>query len=376
MRCRIEEGKRLLTSRFFMILFAGALVVNFWLLANYSDQAPMAEAAAGLWERGVHSVTKENTEVIIAAFAGKEPPAAQISVRRAVEAVPLMADKIGAADFAEIFIEKLRLAGRTAQAVRNACAPMEGWLARDKENGTAFSVFVPCTSDFCSLFFRILPTACTVEAALAAVLFMLYCVNAPYDRRSKELVYATKTGRKLNRLQMESAFLVIVFFTAALWSITFLAAEGVFHMGKLWRVKVGSMMMLDSFYPVVCRFSISFGAYMLLQAAMSVCISLLFGMAAAGFVEKKHRTAEAFFKMGFVCTALAAAAEIFPRDSMLFFAIRFNPVEFIKKAGHYFAGGAGFLSVKYYEAAFILCWGVLLLAFLAVRYKRFLMEDI
>ncbi len=102
MRCRIEEGKRLLTSRFFMVLFAGALVVNFWLLANYSDQAPMAEAAAGLWERGVYSVTKENTEVIIAAFAGKEPPAAQISVRRAVEAVPLMADKIGAADFAEI----------------------------------------------------------------------------------------------------------------------------------------------------------------------------------------------------------------------------------------------------------------------------------
>ncbi len=31
-----------------------------------------------------------------------EAPAAQISVRRAVEAVPLMADKIGAADFAEI----------------------------------------------------------------------------------------------------------------------------------------------------------------------------------------------------------------------------------------------------------------------------------
>lgn len=376
MNCRIEEGKRLLSSHLLWGLLAGALAVNFWIIANYRGQAPMAEAAAGLWDRGVHSVTKENTEVIIAAFAGKEPPAAQISVCSTVEAVPLMTEKIGAADFAEIFIEKLRLSERTAQAVRNACAPMEEWLARDRENGTAVSLFVPCTSGFFELFSRILPIACTVEAALAAVLFVFYCVNAPYDRRSKELVYTTKVGRRLSRLQMESTFLVICLFTAALWSITFLAAECVFHMGKLWLVKVGSMMMLDSFYPVVCRFSISLGAYMLLQAAMSICISLLFGMAAAGFVEKTHRTVAAFFKMGFVCAAMAAVTEIFPRNSMLLFAVRFNPVEFIKKAGRYFAGGAGFLSVKYYETAFILCWGVLLLAFLVGRYKRFLAEDI
>ena len=73
---------------------------------------------------------------------------------------------------------------------------------------------------------------------------------------------------------------------------------------------------------------------------------------------------------------MAAVTEIFPRNSMLLFAVRFNPVEFIKKAGRYFAGGAGFLSVKYYEIAFILCWGVLLLAFLVGRYKSFLAEDI
>lgn len=376
MNCRIEEGKRLLSGRFLWGLFAGALVVNFWIIANYRGQALMAEEAAGLWDRGVHSVTKENTEVIIAAFAGTEPPAAQISVRSAVEAVPLMAEKIGAADFAEIFIEKLRLGERTAQAVRNASAPMEEWLARDRENGTAVSLFVPCTSGFFELFSRILPVACTVEAALAAVLFMLRCVNAPYDHRSKELVYTTKVGRRLSRLQIESTSFVICLFTAALWSVTFLAVECVFHIGKLWQVKVGSMMMLDSFYPVVCRFSVSLLGYVLLQATISVCIALLFGVAAAGFVKKTHSAIAAFLKMGFGCAAMAAITEIFPRNSMLLFAIRFNPVEFIKKAGRYFAGGAGFLSVKYYEVAFILCWGTLLLAFLAGRYKRFWVEDI
>lgn len=376
MNCRMEEGKRLLESRFLWVLFAGALIVNFWIMANYGGQASMVKAAAGLWDRGVHHVTKENAEVVIAAFAGKEPKSAQISVRSAVEAVPVMAEKIGAADFAEIFIEKLKLGGKAAQAVREACAPMEKYLARDRENGTAASLFIPCTAGFFELFSRMLPVACTVEAALAAVLIMLRCVNAPYDRRSKELVYTTKAGRRLSRFQMESAFLVIIFFTAALWSVTFLAAECVLHMGRLWQVKVGSMMMLDSFYPVVCRFSISLGAYMLLQAAMSICIALLFGMAAAGFVEKTHRTAEAFFKLGFGCAAMAAVTEVFPRTSILLFAVRFQPVEFIKKAGRYFAGGAGFLSVKYYEMAFILCWGVLLLVFLVRRYKRFQAEDI
>ena len=110
MDCRREEVKRILRGRLFWILFAGALVVNLWFIMNYRGNVPMVAAAVGLEENGVHHVTEENKEEIIAAFAGREPGNAQISVRNAVEVVPQMAEYLEAADFAEIFIEDLRLA--------------------------------------------------------------------------------------------------------------------------------------------------------------------------------------------------------------------------------------------------------------------------
>ena len=376
MDCRREEVKRILTGRLFWILFAGALAVNFWFIINYKGNVSMVAAAAVLEENGVHHVTAENKEEIIAAFAGREPTNAQISVRNAVEAVPLMAEQLGAADFAEFFIEDFKLTGKAADMVRNIRAPLEELLLRDRKNDTAAALFVPCTAGFFDLLSYFLPIACTVEASLAAVLLMLRCVNAPFDNRSKELVYTTKTGRRLNRLQTESALFAILLFAVALWGSTILLAEGVFRMGELWPVKVGSMMMLHFLYPMICRFSISLSTYMLLQAALSVCMALLFGIAAAFFVTRTHRTVTAFFNISFCCALAAAAAEIAPRDSPLFFMLRFQPVEFVKKAGRWFASGAGFLSVRYYEAVFVLFWGALLLLHLIRQYKKFRLEDI
>ncbi|MDE6063436.1 MAG: hypothetical protein K2G20_02465, partial [Lachnospiraceae bacterium] len=60
----------------------------------------------------------------------------------------------------------------------------------------------------------------------------------------------------------------------------------------------------------------------------------------------------------------------------LFFILRFQPVEFVKNAGRWFASGAGFLSVLYYEAVFVLFWGALLLLLLIRQYKKFRLEDI
>lgn len=117
MDCRREEVKRLLTGRLFWILFAGALAVNFWLIASYGENMPLVAAAAALKESGVHHVTAENTEEIIAAFAGKEPANRQISVRRAVEAVPLITGQLGAADFAEIFEGSWRMEAGLAEEI-------------------------------------------------------------------------------------------------------------------------------------------------------------------------------------------------------------------------------------------------------------------
>lgn len=376
MDCRKEEIKRLLTSCLFWVLFAGAVTVNLWIILNYRAQAPMVKAAEELKNSGIHFVTKENKEEIILAFDDKEPLGARISVRSLVEAVPMMKEQLNGGDYAQIFIEECKLSGKAAEIAGNIGGALEELLVRDRENGAASSLFVPCTNGYFELFSRLLPIACTVEASLAGILLMLYCVNAPYDNRLKEIVYTTKAGRRLNRFQTESALLSIALFTVLLWGITLFFAEAVFRMGSLWQVKVGSMMMLDSFYPVICRFSVSLGIYTVLQAVLSVFLSLFSGMAAAIFLGKTHKTMEVFFKLAFSCASAAAITEIFPRNSVLFYILRFQPVDFIKKAGRWFASGAGFLSVKYYETAFILCWGVLLFMLLVRQHINFLKEDI
>ncbi len=376
MDCRKEEVKRILTSRLFWVLFAGSVAVNLWIIANYRTQASMVKAAAELKNSGIHFVTDENREEIILVLKREEPAGAIVGVRSLVEAIPMMEKQLCGADYASLFIEEFKLSGKAAQLAGNVGRTLEELLVRDRENGTASSLFVPCTNGYFELFTRLLPIACTVEASLAGILLMFCCVNAPYDNRLKEIVYTTKAGRKLNRFQTESALFSIVMFSILLWGITLFFAEAVFRMGSLWQVKVGSMMMLDSFYPVICRFSVSLGVYMLLQVILSVAVTLFFGMTAAISLGKVHKTVPAFFKLAFCCASAATITEIFPRDSVLFFILRFQPVDFIKKAGRWFASGAGFLSVRYYETAFVLCWGTLLLWLLVRHYKHFLTEDI
>ncbi len=376
MDCRKEEIKRLLTSRLFWLLLAGAVAANLWIIVDYRAQTPMVEATEGLIRNGIHFVTEENREEIILTLEEKETTDAIIGVRSLLEAVPMMEKQLNGEIFAYLFIEKFKLSEKAAQLAERVGGTLEGFLARDRENGTASALFVPGTNRYFELYSRLLPIVCAVEASLAGILLMLYCVNAPFDNRLKEIVYTTKAGRKSNRFQTESALICIALFTALLWSITLLSAEAVFHMGSLWQVKVGSMMMLDSFYPVICRFSVSLLVYILLQAVLSVVLSLFFGMAAAISLGKTHKTVTAFFKLAFCCASAEAVTKIFPGDSVLFFILRFQPVNFIKKAGRWFASGAGFLSVKYYEAAFILCWGALLFLLLVKQYHHFLMEDI
>ena len=67
---------------------------------------------------------------------------------------------------------------------------------------------------------------------------------------------------------------------------------------------------------------------------------------------------------------------LFPKWSVVYFILQYNPVDLARKAGHWMVNGASFLSPRYYEITVIILWGILI-ACAAFRVRRqFLKKDL
>lgn len=376
-----EECRRILECRMIWLLLAGAMTVNIWMIWNFGEQADYAAVSGELAKRGVKTVTRETQEEIIGAFAAvEERYPGEIRVQNLVEGAVYLARHATAQELAENLadacVTSMKLEGDAAEYVRKTFGTLESIIEQNQENGTAEQFFVPCGGRFFDLFSRWLPLALTIEAALTSVLLMMKCVNEPFDRHTCAVIYATRTGREINRVKRRCVLTVTAGFTAAVWSMTMVTAGAVFPIGELWDTKLGSMMVLDSFYPLVTRFPVSIRTHMAFQFLLSLCLACVYGEFAYAGIVRTHRAFSAFGKMAFVCFGAAVLTQISPRDTMLYFILRFQPVDFAAKAGRWFASGGKFFSVKGYELLFVIFWGGAAVCFGCLRSRRFLREDL
>lgn len=372
-----EECRRLVSGRLFWLLMAAAMAVNSWILWNFQGQRAYAETARNLAEMGVESVSQKTKEEIIRAFAGAEKRhPGEVPVRNMVEGAGRLAEELRAQDLADACISSMKLRDQAAVHVRKAFAALEPVLEQNRANGTARQFFVPCGGRFFDLFSRWIPLAATIECILGAVLLMLKGVNEPFDRRTGPVVYTTRQGRRVNDTRFLAVMAVSAGFSAAVWALTLGMAGMLFPLGKLWGVKIGSMMVLDAFYPVISRLHVSIAGFMVLQFLISQCMAWLFGAMAYFAVLKGHNTFRAFGKMALVCLGTAALTENYPRDTIHYFILRFNPVDFAGKAGRWFACGGNFLSVRGYEVLLLLFWTGVFGALCIRRRRNFLKEDL
>ena len=372
-----EECRRILSSRLLWLLLAGATAVNGWIFWNFQGQREYVQTARQLAEKGVESVTRETQEEIIGAFARAEEGYPEVTrVRNMVEGAVWLAERLKAQDLADACTEDMKLEGDAAEYAEALFAELEPVIEQNRADGTAGQFFVPCGGRFFDLFSRWIPLAVTLESILGAVLLMLKCVNEPFDRRTGGVVYATRRGRKTNHTRFWAVTAAVTGFTGAVWALTMGMAGVFFPMGKLWDVKLGSMMVLDNFSPMITRFPVSIGRYMVLQFLVSLCMAWLFGAMAYSAVIKRHNTFTAFGEMALVCLGIAAVTRNYPRSTVLYFVLRFNPVDFAGKAGRWFACGGSFLSARGYEILFILFWGGVLGGLCVWRSRRFLKEDL
>lgn len=372
-----EECGRIVSGRLFWLLLAAALAVNIWILWNFQGQQAYVETARNLAENGVESVTPEREEEIIEAFAGAEERyPGEVRVRNLVEGAGQLAERLKARDLAAVCTEAMKLTGDAAGYAEKAFEALESVLERNRRDGTARQFFVPCGGRFFELFSRWIPLAATAESILAAVLLMLKYVNEPFDRRTGAVVYVSKRGRKVNYDRFRAVTAAVTGFAVSVWAISLGMTAALFPLGKLWKVKLGSMMVLDIFSPVITRFPVNIGVYMVLQFLVSLCMAWLFGAMAYFTVLRGHNTFTAFGKMAIVCLGTAALTQNYPRDTILYFILRFNPVDFAGKAGRWFASGGTFLSFRGYEVLFLLFWAGVCGGLCVRRNREFLREDL
>lgn len=372
-----EELRRQMCSPIFWGLLAGAMLMNLWILVNFSSQRKMVQRSRGAWEKLQLPVSEESAGRYLGELESVEakvkgvPTFEQMMTGTLYMMQKLDGDTLGAA-----FVSSMMLKEGAQEYVEGEYDKLEKVLEKNRRDGTAAAFFVPGNQGFFELFSRWIPLFCTLESILAGVMFMMRSVSEPFSSGTAIVVYATKTGRKSQDKRRRAAALSGVLFTVSTWGITCLAACAVFPLGSLWKTRIGSMMLLDSLFPMVSRFPMTAAGYVVLESAVSIFTAVLFSYISFAFVTRNKNSFVSFVQLGFACACIFTMTSLFPKNSRIFFAMQYNPVDLAQKAGHWLVSGGTFFSPQYYELFVLLLWGSFAGFAVYRARKRFEREDL
>lgn len=372
-----REWKRLLGSRIFLGLLIGSMAVNAWVLINFGSQRELVKKSEKIWEELGLAVNENTAERYLRVLEPGEKEEKGIpNFRQIIEGTVYLTKNLNSRDMAEQFSCALMLEGQAREYAEKEYKKLDGILEENRENGKAEHFFVPGNRGFFELFSRWIPLVCTLESILAGILFMIYTVNEPLTSGTASVEYTTKRGRKCQDQRRRAAALTGVTFTVMIWGLTLLAAALMFPLGGLWKTPIGSMMVLDAYYPLISWFPLNIAEYVGVEFLLSVFAVLLFSYIGYGAAAKGRNSFRAFMLIGFGCACTYTVTSLFPKGSIFYFVLQYNPVDFARKAGHWMVNGASFLSPKYYEITVILVWGILTAGAAFVVRKQFLKKDL
>ena len=361
---------RVVLSPIFWGLLIGSMAVNAWILINFSGQRELVEKSVKAWEDlGLPVVENTAEQYLKLLEPGEKKEVGIPTLRQIMDGTVHMTNELNSSDLAENFSSVLMLEDGAKKYAEEEYKKLDGILAENRRNQAAAHFFVPGSRGFFELFSRWIPLACTLESILAGVLFMLHRVSEPLQAGTAYVEYTSKMGRKCQDQRRRAAVLAGLTFTAVIWGVTILAAALMFPLGPLWKTPIGSMMVLDSYFPVISWFPLHIAGYLGLEFLISVCAAVLFSYIGYTLSAKGRNSFKAFILLGFGCACIYTVTSLFPKWSVVYFILQYNPVDLARKAGHWMVNGASFLSPRYYETTVIILWGILI-ACAAFRVRR------
>ncbi|GAA6409771.1 hypothetical protein K040078D81_38880 [Blautia hominis] len=372
-----EEWKRQMCRPLFWGILIGSILLNMWILANFGGQRELVRKSREIWDELQLPLSEETAEKYLEALEPTEKKQTGVpTFRQIMDGTLYMIKEMDSESMAEAFSSSLRLTGEAEKYVSTEYGKLGEILEENRESGRAASFFVPCSRDFFALFSRWIPLACTLESILAGVLLMMQSVSETFATGTAAVVYTTKAGRKIQDSRRRTAASAGVLFTICIWGVTLMTACVVFPLGSLWKTPVGSMMLLDSFFPILSRIPLTAAGYVGIEFMISIAAALLFSYISFSLVTRNKNSFVSFIQLGFGCTVIYTVTSLFPKNSRFYFILQYNPVDLARKAGHWMVSGGHFFSPRYYEVIVLLCWGGLAGAAAFAARKKFLAEDL
>lgn len=357
-------------------LLAGCLLINGWLLLNYAGQRDMvlagtaAEAELGELDGTTLPEYQKRMEV----FDRKDENA--LTARQMLEGGLAMAERLEASDLADAYAGNMKLQGKALEYAREQFEKLSPMLETNRENGTANAFFIPCTEGFSELFCRWIPLFATLEGILCGVLMTIRNVTEPFAAGSAGILLSCPAGRRICAWKRRAGCISGVILCILVWGITLTAAGMLFPLGRLWNTPLGSMMLLEGLCPVISQIPMTLLAYLAVQAGISLLAVFLFSMFAGWGALQTRNALTASAGLGVVCMGIYTFVFLFPRDTVLWFLMRCNPVTFAGEAGHWMTNGAFSLSFAGGTAGTLLVWGILAAALVLWQSRWFAKADI
>lgn len=388
-----EELKRVFLRPMFYALLLGCVAVNLWVLWNAADQRALviasretAEAFTADTDSTLLRLQSGQTAAVAQSIGQRLPDAADGSeafvggktptVLQMLDGALYMSGGLKSEDMADTYITGEGLTEKAADIAREIFSRLEPVMEENRENGTADTFFVPCNEGFFQLFTQNLLLFLMVEGIVCSVLLMMNTANDAFSAKLAGLVYSSRRGRRLQRVKLLAGLLTAVLFTAALWALTMGLTSLIFPLGSLWKVPLGSMMVLDQFYPLISWFPMSVGLYVFVQFLVALGCVCLFALAAYGLVTRLHNSFSGFVLLGFVSALIYTVTFYFPKTTFMYFVMQCNPIDLARKAGRWLVSGAAGLSPQFYEVFSLAIWLVILGLAGIMETRRFYQEDL
>lgn len=388
-----EELKRVFLRPLFYALLLGCVAVNLWVLWNASGQRSLVIAS----RETAKQLNTDTDSALLRLQSGQTAAIAQSIVQRLPDAADgggalgsgetptvlqmldgalAMANGLTSEDMAGTYIAGEGLKDKAADIARKIFSQLEPVMEENRENGTASTFFVPCNEGFFQLFTHNLLLFLMVESIVCSVLLMMNTANDAFSAKLAGLVYSSRRGRRLHLVKLLAGLLTAVLFTAALWAVTMGLTALIFPMGSLWQVPLGSMMVLDQFYPLISRFPMTVGQYVFVQFPVALGCVCLFALGAYGLVTRLHNSFSGCMLLGLVSALIYTVTFYFPKTTFMYFVMQCNPIDLARKAGRWLVSGAAGLSPQFYEVFTLAVWLVILGLAGAMETQRFYQEDL
>lgn len=291
-------------------------------------------------------------------------------------------DGYNTGEIAEAYIGVLGVSGGIAEDIRAKYAALQTVTDEKAVRGDSLSpYFGDNTYMRHKKLFGSVMTALSREGVLLAVLAMLFAIGHENINRTEQVVYSTKTGRRIAAKKFMAAVVAGVCAYLLLTALTLALYFALTDYKGVWGSNVSScfngiMDIVTGFRPFATWQSFTVLSYLLAVIGLSLGVILCFslaGFAAGSLIRNSYAVMIMLFIIGVLCVAVPM---ILPNDAYAKYISVLTPVWLLLKQPLWFTDGGIDVLWRSFETVGV-CLSLMLLAVLAVIVNnRFRKKDI